>query len=70
MSTREANRTKKWLNCLRCGRKLFTDRCHRICPKCHQKNEQEGHIRLVETAVIRRKVYDDWMVPEFQVADS
>ncbi|MBI2190761.1 MAG: hypothetical protein HYU36_02100 [Planctomycetes bacterium] len=47
MSTRDANRTKKWRTCLKCGRRLYTDRCHRICPKCHQKNENEGRIRRV-----------------------
>ena len=44
MTMREANRIKKWMNCLKCDRRLFTDRCHRICPKCHQKNSKEGRI--------------------------
>ncbi len=45
MTMREANRSKKYLGCLKCGRKMYTDRCHRICPKCHQKNSKEGRIR-------------------------
>ena len=47
MTMREANRHKKWLNCLKCGRRIYTDRCHRICPKCHQKNAKEGRIRQI-----------------------
>jgi hypothetical protein len=34
MTVREADRRKKWLNCLRCGRRMYTDRCHRICRRC------------------------------------
>lgn len=45
MTMREANRSKKLLGCLKCGRTMYTDRCHRICPKCHQKNSKEGRIR-------------------------
>jgi uncharacterized OB-fold protein len=45
MTMREANRSKKYFGCLKCGRKMYTDRCHRICPKCHQKNSKEGRIR-------------------------
>jgi len=47
MNVREMNRTKKWLTCLKCGRSVYTDRCHRICPKCDQKNSKEGRIRQI-----------------------
>jgi len=30
---------KKWLSCLGCGRRMWTDRCHRICKKCRRRNE-------------------------------
>lgn len=33
-SIRQANIQKKWLTCLRCGRKMKIDRCHRLCRRC------------------------------------
>ncbi len=30
---------KKWMTCLGCGKKMWTDRCHRICKKCRRRNE-------------------------------
>lgn len=30
---------KKWLSCLGCGKRMWTDRCHRICKKCRRRNE-------------------------------
>jgi hypothetical protein len=50
MSIRDANRAKKWLSCLKCGRPIYTDRCHRVCPKCHQKNDKEGRIRYLRSS--------------------
>ena len=38
MTTRKANLEKKWRKCLRCGRKLFSDRCHRTCVRCRDDN--------------------------------
>ena len=29
---------KKWMTCLGCGRRIWTDRCHRICKKCRRRN--------------------------------
>ena len=34
MTIREANCQKKWMTCLRCGRRMYTDRCHRTCRRC------------------------------------
>jgi hypothetical protein len=31
---------KKWLACLGCGRKLWTDRCHRICKLCQRRHAE------------------------------
>jgi len=31
--------TKKWMTCLGCSRKMWTDRCHRICKKCRRRIE-------------------------------
>ena len=30
---------KKWMTCLGCGRRIWTDRCHRICKKCRRRHE-------------------------------
>ena len=29
---------KKWMTCLGCGRRMWTDRGHRICKKCRRRN--------------------------------
>jgi cytochrome c-type biogenesis protein CcmH/NrfF len=39
MSIREANALKGSRRCLKCGKTMWTDRCHRICPKCSHANE-------------------------------
>ena len=41
MTIREANRVKKHRSCLRCGRAMWTDRCHRICRKCRRRDMGE-----------------------------
>jgi len=38
MSLRKLNLKKKWRPCLKCGRKMMTDRCHRICRSCRLSN--------------------------------
>ena len=30
---------RKWMTCLGCGRKMWTDRCHRTCKKCRRRIE-------------------------------
>jgi len=34
MTIKERNLQKKWLTCLRCGKRIWTDRCHRFCRRC------------------------------------
>jgi len=34
-----ADTVKKWMTCLGCGRRMWTDRCHRICKKCRRRTE-------------------------------
>jgi len=43
MTVRQADKKKKWLNCLRCGRKMWTDRCHRICRRCTIANRRSQY---------------------------
>lgn len=42
MSMRHDNLKKKWRPCLRCGRKVWTDRGHRFCRKCSKENARDG----------------------------
>lgn len=42
MSLRQDNLRKKWLACLKCGRRIWTDRCHRFCNKCGERNVRQG----------------------------
>jgi hypothetical protein len=37
--TAVADKMKKWLTCLGCGKPMWTDRCHRICKKCRRRND-------------------------------
>jgi len=67
MSVRETNKQRKWLRCLKCGRKMLTDRCHRICKRCSEENKYIGgasSIRRSHFTTIRRGgeslESDDW----------
>jgi hypothetical protein len=31
---------KKWMTCLGCGHKMWTDRCHRICKRCQRRHDE------------------------------
>ena len=33
---------KKWMTCLRCGRRIFTDVYHRLCRRCKIRNGEVG----------------------------
>jgi len=39
-SIRRHDTKKKWFRCLRCGRRIWTDRCHRFCPRCTDTNAE------------------------------
>ena len=39
---RSDNLQKKWRPCLKCGRRIWTDRCHRFCGKCANINRRAG----------------------------
>lgn len=38
VETANPDKVKKHLPCLGCGKPMWTDRCHRICGKCHGAN--------------------------------
>ena len=54
MSIRETNALKFMRRCLKCGKPMWTDRCHRICPKCAHDNEGVNDARITVTADIRQ----------------
>ena len=33
---------KKWMTCLRCGRRIHTDIYHRLCRRCRIRNSEVG----------------------------
>ena len=53
MTTRQANLTKTLRRCLKCGREMRTDRCHRLCVPCATANEELADSR-------------GWIAPEFR----
>lgn len=32
------NKQKRWLNCLKCGKPMYTTVTHRICRRCTKRN--------------------------------
>jgi len=40
MTVRDRNRLKAQRPCLKCGKLIHTDRCHRLCVKCQHANEK------------------------------
>ena len=63
MAVRNARTDKKWMTCLRCGRKIHTDVYHRLCRRCRMRNAEVSHRvgRLSRDVVsmIRRGGLDD-----------
>ena len=53
MSIRELNAQKATRRCLRCGKPMWTDRCHRICTKCSHTNEAMGEPYTALTRDVR-----------------
>jgi len=68
MTALELDKQKKWMTCLGCGKKMWTDRCHRICRKCRRRNNatpsRTSHgISLPGSAShsgVRQLAGDDW----------
>lgn len=54
MSIRESNSVKSLRRCLKCGKTMWTDRCHRVCPKCSHDNEEVTDSRVGVTPDVRR----------------
>ena len=53
MDVRAANAEKKWLACLGCGTKMWTDRCHRMCKKCRRRHEAQPPPRQAAHVEVR-----------------
>ena len=54
MTVRRANALKRTRRCLKCGKAMYTDRCHRICPKCAHENERLLDGRAATSQELRR----------------
>ena len=63
MSIRNTEPDKKWMTCLRCGRRMYTDIYHRLCRRCRMRNEQVSHrVNRVSdelASLIRQGGFDD-----------
>ncbi len=46
LSVRDLNIQKKTLKCQMCGKFFLTDRCHRTCPKCNKKKNNEKRVAI------------------------
>ena len=47
---------KKWMTCLGCGDKMWTDKNHRICKKCERRNDNNPMktvYRISDPSVLR-----------------
>ena len=65
MSVRDANRRRRWRPCLKCGRMMHTDRCHRICKRCNEENQYVGRFRLLrQLDSVHKHVGDDIADPD------
>lgn len=64
MSTRACNLEKKWRKCLRCGKKMKTDRCHRTCPRCRDDNTNRFERKAVKVATSGKR-WDGEADPDF-----
>jgi hypothetical protein len=43
LSANHPDKVKKWRPCLGCGKRMFTDRGHRLCRKCQRRvNDSPG----------------------------
>lgn len=58
MSIKDANAVKKLRPCLRCGKAMHTDRCHRICRKCHRRNNAQHEKSTVRISSLRTRLVD------------
>ena len=58
MAIRNAKATKKWMTCLRCGRRMDTDIYHRLCRRCKIRNSEVRHrVGRGETAYSIARLY-------------
>jgi len=63
MAIRNIGPSKKWMTCLRCGRRIYTDIYHRLCRRCTIRNAEVGHrmgrVSNELASLIRRGGFDD-----------
>ena len=63
MAVRNLRPNKKWMTCLRCGRRIYTDMYHRLCRRCRIRNDAVSHrvgrVSRELVSLIRRGGFDD-----------
>lgn len=63
MAIRDLRTDRKWMTCLRCGRRIYTDIYHRLCRRCRIRNTEVSHrvgrISGELVALIRRGGFDE-----------
>ena len=64
MAVRTTKQTeRKWMSCLRCGRRIYTDIYHRLCRRCRMRNQEVSHrvgrVSREFVSLIRRGGFDD-----------
>jgi len=63
MAVRDFKTDKRWMTCLRCGRKIYTDVFHRLCRRCKIRNAEVSHrvgrVSREFMSLIRRGGFDD-----------
>ena len=57
-----SNKGKDLRQCLKCGRKFITDRCHRICRKCTKENYEVVPVSSFELLKGSEYYYDDFEI--------
>ena len=53
------DRVKKWMTCLGCGKRMWTDRCHRLCKKCSRRNDATPSRRAFRASLPHGVAEDD-----------
>ena len=63
MAVRNVKTDKKWMTCLRCGMKIYTDVFHRLCRRCRMRNAEVSHrvgrVSRDVVSIIRRSGFDE-----------
>lgn len=57
--TSHPDRVQKWMTCLGCSKRMWTDRCHRLCKKCSRRNDAAPSRRALRASLPSGVTEDD-----------